>query len=58
MAQTNTKTLKDSANHKTSKMSEKEREAKVEQAKQRARNAKPGSLADKANMVNKFNRNN
>ena len=58
MAQTNTKTLKDSANHKTSKMSEKEREAKVEQAKQRARNAKPGSLADKANMVDRFNKNN
>jgi YidC/Oxa1 family membrane protein insertase len=58
MAQTNARSLKDSANRKTSTMSEKEREAKVEQAKQRAQNAKPGSLADKANMVNKFNKNN
>lgn len=55
MAQTNAKSMKDSANHKTSSMSEKEREAKVKKAKQ---NAKPGSLADKANMVDRFNKNN
>ena len=58
MAQTNTRSMKDSVNRKTSTMSEKEREAKVEQARQRAKNAKPGSLADKANMVDRFNKNN
>ena len=39
-------------------MSDKEREAKVEQAKKKAENAKAGSLASKANMVKKFNENN
>lgn len=58
MAQTNAKTMKDSAKRKTNPVSEKEREAKVERAKQNARNAKPGSLADKANMVDRFNKNN
>ena len=58
MAQTNTRSLKDSANRQVSSMSEKERENKIEKAKQNAKNAKPGSLADKANMVNRFNNSN
>lgn len=58
MAQTNTRSIKDSANRSTSGMSEKERERKVEQARVRAENAKEGSLAAKANMVKKFNENN
>lgn len=53
MAQTNTRSIKDSANRQSSSMSEKEREKKVEQAR---KNAKPGSLADRANMVNKYNK--
>lgn len=58
MAQTNARSMKDSAKRKVSAMSEKEREAKVERARQNAKNAKPGSLADKANMVDRFNKNN
>ena len=41
----------------TSNLSEKEREAKVENAHKKAENAKKGSLASKANMVKKFNEN-
>lgn len=52
MAQTNTRSIKTSANRQSS-MSEKERELKLEQAR---KNAKPGSLADKANMVNRYNK--
>lgn len=40
-----------------SAMSEKEREEKLRQAAEKNRNAKPGSLASKANMVKKFNEN-
>ncbi len=58
MAQANTRNIRESANRGTSGMSEKEREKKIEQAKMRADNAKPGSLAAKANMVKKFNENN
>ena len=58
MAQTNTRSIRDSANRSTSGMSEKEREKKIEQARSRAENAKEGSLAAKANMVKKFNENN
>lgn len=55
MAQTNTRSIKDSANRQASGMSEKEKEAKIEKAR---KNAKEGSLAAKANMVKKFNENN
>lgn len=41
----------------TTQMTEAEREKRVEEAKEKARNAKSGSLADKANMVRKFNEN-
>ena len=58
MAQTNTRSIKDSANRNVSGMSEKEREKKIEQAKSHAENAREGSLAAKANMVKKFNENN
>ena len=53
MAQMNTKKKRQS----TSNLSEKEREAKVENAHKKAENAKKGSLASKANMVKKFNEN-
>lgn len=39
-------------------MSEKDKEKKVEQARTSAENAKPGSLAAKANMVKKYNESN
>ena len=53
MAQTNTKSIKSSAT-KSSSMSNIEREEKLEKARA---NAKPGSLASKANMVKNFNEN-
>ena len=53
MAQTNTKSIKSSATQSSS-MSDKEREEKLEKARA---NAKPGSLASKANMVKNFNEN-
>lgn len=58
MAQANTKSMKKSASKKVSAEIEKEKELKVEKARQNAKNAKPGSLADKANMVERFNKNN
>lgn len=58
MAQANTKSLKNSANKKVSSENEKEKELKVEKSRQYAKNAKPGSLASKANMVDRFNKNN
>lgn len=58
MAQMNTKSLKDSANRQVSAMSQKERDEKLENARKNAENAKPGSLASKANMVKHFNENN
>lgn len=58
MAQTNTRSIKDSASRNATGMSEKDRERKLEQARSRAENAKEGSLAAKANMVKKFNENN
>ena len=58
MAQANTKNINQSQKkNSTSGLSEKEREAKVEKARKNANNAKPGSLASKANMVKKFNEN-
>ena len=60
MAQTNTKNMNNQNQKKrqsTSNLSEKEREARVEKAHQKADNAKKGSLASKANMVKKFNEN-
>lgn len=58
MAQTNTKSIKESAKKNVSAESEKEKEKKLEQARKNASNAKSGSLAAKANMVKKFNENN
>lgn len=58
MAQANTRSIKDSANRSVSGMSEKDKEKKVEQARTSAENAKPGSLAAKANMVKKYNESN
>lgn len=50
MATTNTKNVQ-----KKSKMTDAEREKLIEEAKTKAKNAKPGSLASKANMVARFN---
>ena len=57
MAQTNTKSIKETAKRNVSSVSEKEKEEKVAKAKENAKNAKAGSLASKANMVKKFNEN-
>lgn len=58
MAQTNTRSIKDSASNNGSKLSEKEKEEKITKAQENLKNAKEGSLASKANMVKKFNENN
>ena len=50
MATTNTKNVQ-----RKSKMTDVEREKLIEEAKTKAKNAKPGSLASKANMVARFN---
>ena len=57
MAQTNTKSLRDSAKRQASSLSEKEKEEKVSEARKNMEHAKEGSLAAKANMVKKFNEN-
>ena len=57
MAQTNTKSIKETAKRNVSSVSEKEKEEKVAKAKENAKNAKAGSLASKTNMVKKFNEN-
>ena len=57
MAQQNTRTLSKSASREAA-MSEKERDAKIAEAREKAQSAKAGSLASKANMVKKFNENN
>lgn len=51
MAQQNTKNI----NNNKNQMSEAEREALLKKAKENNKNAKPGSLASKANMVRDFN---
>ncbi len=51
MATTSTRNVTD----KKSSMSEKEREEKLEKARQNISNAKPGSLASKANLVSRYN---
>lgn len=51
MATTNTK-------HSSSKLSEKEREDKLEAARKKSSGAASGSLASKANMVNRYNESN
>lgn len=56
MAQANTRSMKNSAGRKIS--TETEKEQKIEKARQNAKNAKPGSLASKANMVDRYNKNN
>ena len=50
MATTSTRNVQ-----KKPKMSDAEREKLIEEAKSKAKNAKPGSLASKANMVARFN---
>lgn len=55
MATTSTKNVE---HKKTSAMSEKERQEKLEKAAGYNKNAKAGSLASKANMVSRFNGNN
>lgn len=55
MATTSTKNVE---HKKTSTMSEKERQEKLEKAASYNKNAKAGSLASKANMVSRFNGNN
>lgn len=55
MAQTNTRSIKNSASKST--MTEAEKEEKIKKAAQNSKNAKEGSLAAKANMVKKFNKN-
>lgn len=57
MAQQNTRSLSKSASREAA-MSEKERDAKIAEAREKAQSAKAGSLASKANMVKKFNENN
>lgn len=55
MAQANTKSISSSA--KKSVMSESEKDVKIKKAEEKRNNAKPGSLASKANMVKDFNEN-
>ena len=55
MSTTSTKNVE---HKKTSTMSEKERQEKLEKAASYNKNAKAGSLASKANMVSRFNGNN
>lgn len=57
MAQTNTRSIKDTAKKAGSNISDKEREEKLKKAQEKAKYAKEGSLAAKANMVKKFNEN-
>lgn len=49
-----TKSTRNVTEQKTS-VSNKEKEAKIQQAKESIKNAKPGSLASKANMVSRYN---
>lgn len=55
MAQMNARRIEEP---KKSKMSDQEREAAVQAAQEKNRNAKQGSLASKANLVKQFNENN
>lgn len=55
MATTSTKNVE---HKKNSNMSEKERQEKLDKAADYNKNAKPGSLASKANMVSRFNSSN
>lgn len=55
MAQTNTRSIKNSANSVT--LTDKEKEVKLKQAQEKQKNAKEGSLASKANLVKKYNEN-
>ncbi len=55
MAQTNTKSIRSSAKAEIKDASEKSE--KIKQAEEKRKNAKPGSLSAKANMVNEFNKN-
>lgn len=52
MATTNTRNVEDK---RKSKISDKEREERLEKAAQQTKNAKPGSLSSKANLVSRFN---
>lgn len=53
MAQANTRSISSSA--KKSTVSQSEKDAKIKAAEQKRKNAKPGSLSSKANMVKDFN---
>ena len=55
MAQANTRSISSSA--KKSAVSQSEKDAKIKAAEEKRRNAKPGSLSSKANMVKDFNEN-
>lgn len=55
MAQANTRSISSSA--RTDFVSESEKNAKLKKAEEQRRNAKPGSLSAKANMVKNFNEN-
>ena len=55
MAQKNVRNI---AEPKTAQMSSKERDEKLQQAAEKNKNAKQGSLAAKANMVREFNESN
>lgn len=55
MAQTNTRSIQNSA--KASSMTDAEKEEKLKKAEESKKNAKAGSLASKAGMVKKFNQN-
>ena len=57
MAQTNTRSIKESAKKSASIVDEKEREARLEQVRKNAGKAKAAVFASKANMVKKFNEN-
>lgn len=52
MATTSTRNVEDK---RKSKISDKEREERLEKAAQQTKNAKPGSLSSKANLVSRFN---
>lgn len=55
MATTSTRNVAEKK--QTAKVSDKEREEKLQKARQNTGNAKPGSLASKANLVNRYNNN-
>ncbi|MCP1103109.1 YidC/Oxa1 family membrane protein insertase [Aequitasia blattaphilus] len=57
MANVNTRNIKENVERGNSGISESEREKILKEAKEKTKDAKPGSLADKANLVRKYNEN-